>query len=49
MCMCGVKDKDWKYLYYKIISLPLLFLSNLFLIKLSQKNIVTGVEVTIWT
>lgn len=49
MCACGIKDMDKKYLYYEVISLPLLLLSNLILTELSQKSIVKGVEVTIWT
>lgn len=51
----GVEDKDWKYLYYRMISLPLRFLLNLILIELLHlilielKNIVKRSEVTIWT
>jgi len=45
--MYWVKDKDGKYLYYRMISLPLLFLLNLILIELPQKNLVKGVEVIV--
>lgn len=45
ICMCGVKGKDWKYLYYKVTSLFLRFLLNLNLIELPQEEYLKGVKV----
>lgn len=36
--MYGVKGKDWKYFYYSAVSLFLLFLLNLIVIELPQKE-----------